>query len=71
MSEPRLQVRIVAVTPLQQNCPLIWDVSTKQAAFFGQERRSNPYVADELTGYEGTPKVAPDLSVQGTTKRYT
>ena len=30
---PALQVRIVPVTPLQQNCSLIWDTATKHAAF--------------------------------------
>jgi glyoxylase-like metal-dependent hydrolase (beta-lactamase superfamily II) len=33
MSEAKLQVRIVPVTPLQQNCSLIWDATTKHAAF--------------------------------------
>ncbi|TAL00687.1 MAG: MBL fold metallo-hydrolase [Rhodospirillaceae bacterium] len=32
-SEPKFQIRIVPVTPLQQNCSLIWDVATKHAAF--------------------------------------
>jgi len=32
-SEPKLQLRIVPVTPLQQNCSLIWDTATKHAAF--------------------------------------
>ncbi len=32
-SEPKLQLRIVPVTPLQQNCSLIWDMATKRAAF--------------------------------------
>jgi len=31
--QPRLQIRIVPVTPLQQNCSLIWDEATKHAAF--------------------------------------
>jgi hydroxyacylglutathione hydrolase len=31
--QPKLQVRIVPVTPLQQNCSLIWDTATKHAAF--------------------------------------
>ena len=31
--EPKLQLRIVPVTPLQQNCSLIWDMATKHAAF--------------------------------------
>ena len=29
--ETRLQIRIVPVTPLQQNCSLIWDAETKNA----------------------------------------
>jgi len=32
-TEPKLQIRIVPVTPLQQNCSLIWDTATKHAAF--------------------------------------
>ncbi len=32
-STSKLQVRIVPVTPLQQNCSLIWDTATKHAAF--------------------------------------
>jgi glyoxylase-like metal-dependent hydrolase (beta-lactamase superfamily II) len=32
-TEPKLQVRIVPVTPLQQNCSLIWNEATKHAAF--------------------------------------
>ena len=31
--QPQLQIRIVPVTPLQQNCSLLWDPSTKHAAF--------------------------------------
>lgn len=31
--EPKLQLRIIPVTPLQQNCSLIWDTATKHAAF--------------------------------------
>jgi hydroxyacylglutathione hydrolase len=31
--QPKLQLRIVPVTPLQQNCSLIWDTATKHAAF--------------------------------------
>ncbi len=38
---------------------------------FGRERQSNPYVADALTGYAGTPKVAPDEAGQKATRRYT
>jgi hydroxyacylglutathione hydrolase len=30
---PQLQVRIIPVTPLQQNCSLIWNEETKHAAF--------------------------------------
>lgn len=33
MSEPAFQVRVVPVTPLQQNCSLIWNPQTKHAAF--------------------------------------
>ena len=29
--ETRLQIRIIPVTPLQQNCSLIWDIATKHA----------------------------------------
>jgi hypothetical protein len=38
---------------------------------FGQERQSNPFVADRLTGYGGAVKSAPDVLEQKTTKRYT
>ncbi len=31
--EPKLQIRIIPVTPLQQNCSLIWDTATKHATF--------------------------------------
>ncbi|MBI1362096.1 MAG: MBL fold metallo-hydrolase [Alphaproteobacteria bacterium] len=31
--DSRLEIRIVPVTPLQQNCSLIWDTATKHAAF--------------------------------------
>jgi glyoxylase-like metal-dependent hydrolase (beta-lactamase superfamily II) len=31
--EKPLQIRIVPVTPLQQNCSLVWDARTKHAAF--------------------------------------
>ncbi len=31
--QPRLNVRIIPVTPLQQNCSLIWDNETKEAVF--------------------------------------
>lgn len=30
--QPKLQVRVVPVTPLQQNCSLIWNEATKNAA---------------------------------------
>jgi glyoxylase-like metal-dependent hydrolase (beta-lactamase superfamily II) len=30
---PKLQLRLVPVTPLEQNCSLIWDTATKHAAF--------------------------------------
>jgi len=33
LPEPELQIRLVPVTPLQQNCSLIWDTATKHAAF--------------------------------------
>ncbi|MEZ5995363.1 MAG: MBL fold metallo-hydrolase [Hyphomonadaceae bacterium] len=29
--EPKMQVRVVPVTPLQQNCSLIWDTESKRA----------------------------------------
>lgn len=32
MSAPKLQIRIIPVTPLQQNCSLIWNDQTKHAA---------------------------------------
>jgi hydroxyacylglutathione hydrolase len=31
--ETKLQIRIIPVTPLEQNCSLIWDTTTKHAAF--------------------------------------
>jgi len=31
--QPKLQIRIIPVTPLQQNCSLIWSEETKNAAF--------------------------------------
>ena len=31
--EPRLQIGIIPVTPLQQNCSLIWDTQTREAVF--------------------------------------
>lgn len=33
MNEPKLQIRVIPVTPLQQNCSLIWNETTKNAAF--------------------------------------
>lgn len=41
------------------------------ASTFGRERASNPFVADDLTGYGGTEQKAPDPSDQKTSKRYT
>ncbi|MGE0742066.1 MAG: MBL fold metallo-hydrolase [Hyphomonadaceae bacterium] len=38
---------------------------------FGQERQTNPFVADRLTGYAGAPTQAPDVGEQRTSKRYT
>ncbi len=38
---------------------------------FGQERRSNPFVADRLTGYTGAEKKDGDMFDQKTAKRYT
>ena len=38
---------------------------------FGQERRSNPFVADRLTGYAGAEKKDGDTFDQKTAKRYT
>lgn len=32
VSEPKLQIRVIPVTPLQQNCSLIWNEDTKRAA---------------------------------------
>ena len=32
-TQPKLQIRIIPVTPLQQNCSLIWNEETKNAAF--------------------------------------
>ena len=37
---------------------------------FGHERKSNPFVADHLTGYAGTAKTAADPTAQKTTKRW-
>ena len=33
VSEPPLRAAIIPVTPLQQNCSLIWDEAPKHAAF--------------------------------------
>lgn len=41
------------------------------ASTFGQERRTNPFVADRLTGYAGAAKIAPDQGEQRASKRYT
>jgi glyoxylase-like metal-dependent hydrolase (beta-lactamase superfamily II) len=38
---------------------------------FGQERRTNPFVADRITGYGGAETVAPDAGAQRTSKRWT
>jgi hydroxyacylglutathione hydrolase len=38
---------------------------------FGQERRTNPFVADRITGYAGAEQTAPDIGEQRTSKRYT
>jgi glyoxylase-like metal-dependent hydrolase (beta-lactamase superfamily II) len=38
---------------------------------FGNERRTNPFVADRLTGYGGVAKEAADEGEQRTSKRYT
>jgi glyoxylase-like metal-dependent hydrolase (beta-lactamase superfamily II) len=37
---------------------------------FGRERRSNPFVADRLTGYESAKVIAADPLAQGTAKRW-
>lgn len=37
---------------------------------FGRERKTNPFVADHLTGYAGAERHAPDLGEQRTSKRY-
>jgi glyoxylase-like metal-dependent hydrolase (beta-lactamase superfamily II) len=37
---------------------------------FGQERKTNPFVADQLTGYAGAEKSAPNAIDQKTIKRY-
>jgi hydroxyacylglutathione hydrolase len=38
---------------------------------FGRERQTNPFVADQLTGYGGAQKTAPNEIDQKTSKRYT
>jgi hydroxyacylglutathione hydrolase len=38
---------------------------------FGAERRSNPFVADQITGYGGARTVEPNRADQKTSKRYT
>jgi glyoxylase-like metal-dependent hydrolase (beta-lactamase superfamily II) len=38
---------------------------------FGRERQSNPFVADRITGYAGAVRIAPDITEQRTSKRYT
>jgi hydroxyacylglutathione hydrolase len=37
---------------------------------FGRERRTNPFVADRLTGYAGAEQSAADVAEQRTSKRY-
>ena len=37
---------------------------------FGRERKTNAFVADALTGYQGAEKQDADLAAQKTTKRY-
>lgn len=37
---------------------------------FGRERKSNPFVADQLTGYGGAKTAKPDDNAQKTSKRY-
>lgn len=32
-TQPKLEIRIIPVTPLQQNCSLIWDRDTKEGVF--------------------------------------
>ncbi|GIK47513.1 MAG: Zn-dependent hydrolase glyoxalase II family protein [Alphaproteobacteria bacterium] len=38
---------------------------------FGHERRTNPFVADQITGYAGAQTIAPDVGEQRTSKRWT
>jgi glyoxylase-like metal-dependent hydrolase (beta-lactamase superfamily II) len=33
MDQTKLQIHVIPVTPLQQNCSLIWDIASKRAAF--------------------------------------
>ena len=40
--QPKLQIRIIPVTPLQQNCSLIWSEETKNAAFVDPGHPENP-----------------------------
>ena len=37
---------------------------------FGRERKSNPFVADHVTGYGGAAKQTPDAAAQKTSKRW-
>ena len=37
---------------------------------FGQERETNPFVADRITGYGGTATTGPDSARQNATNRY-
>jgi glyoxylase-like metal-dependent hydrolase (beta-lactamase superfamily II) len=41
-----------------------------QLSTFGQERQTNPFVADRLTGYAGAPQALVDRSAQDGAKRY-
>jgi glyoxylase-like metal-dependent hydrolase (beta-lactamase superfamily II) len=41
------------------------------ASTFGQERQTNPFVADQLTGYGGADRAAPNDIDQRLSKRYT
>ena len=40
------------------------------ASTFGQERKTNAFVADKLTGYDGTPPEPPNAGAQKSSKRY-
>ena len=66
-SETRLQIRIIPVTPLQQNCSLIWDTATKHAvvglvkslgATLEQGGNSGVCVSALCPGFVDTPLVA-------------